>query len=311
MVDGRSALSKVLAIGIVIVVVLGGLGGFYFLGPKTLGPPAPSVTTRCSTTSTISIPITTSSSSNSSTRAIQPPEVTNAENFLVNEYNKSIGLLPESISNGSDAPDFWLYSDNYLVIQAFRNGTTSNPTQEELIAQNVSRTLRNYMSEIPKAENQYMVLTQPVFYFNDSKDYHGYFTAEGKNISITLNNHPGTLNPDNFGDIAFLEAISYHDIGNSTKAVQLFQIGASMYDGIGIKDSVWQGQGHQYQTFKLALYIYVGKLLGQSVPSSAYTNLLRMQGTDGGFYSGYSSSFSTGTTLENTETTSLAILALC
>ncbi len=162
------------------------------------------------------------------------------------------------------------------------------------------------MSRIPNAENQYRVLTMPVFYFNASKNF-VVATSQGRDISITLNNQSGSLSPNNYSDIAFLEAIYYNEIGNHDEAISLFKTGANMYDGTGIVDSVFAGK---YQTFKLALYHYAGKLLNQNVPSSVQTNLLKMQGSNGGFYSGYSSNFSTDGTLENTETTSLSILAL-
>jgi hypothetical protein len=283
---------------IIIIIVLSIATGYFFVF-KPSGTKLTSNSTTLTSTSTT----TTSTNARVSFAPVNPIVITNAENFLVGEYNKSIGLLPEFIG----AQNYWLYSDNYLAIQAFRNGSSSNSTQEQLIEQNVSKTLHNYMSKVPGAVNQYMVLTQAGFDFNASKDYFGMFTSEGKNISITLNNQTGALNPANYGDIAFLEAIYYHEIGNNGQATSLFNRGASMYDGIGIKDSVFKGQ---YQTFKLALYLYAGKLLNQNVPSSAQVNLLKMQGSNGGFYTGYDSNLSTSGTLENTETTSLSILAL-
>jgi hypothetical protein len=64
-----------------------------------------------------------------------------------------------------------------------------------------------------------------------------------------------------------------------------------------------------YQTYKLALYDYVGKIVGAVLPRDLDADLARLQAPDGGFYTGYASDFSPiGST--NTETTSLAILAL-
>ena len=96
-------------------------------------------------------------------------------------------------------------------------------------------------------------------------------------------------------------------------ATKLFNIGAEMYDGIGFNDTAFQqgSAGGVYQTYKLALYIYVANELGEQVPSSVFTNLMRMQNTDsGGFCTGYLSNFSNDNTSTNTETTCLAILEL-
>lgn len=62
--------------------------------------------------------------------------------------------------------------------------------------------------------------------------------------------------------------------------------------------------------YKLALYVFTAGLLNQTVPLSALVNLARMQAPSGGFYTGYDANFSNDGTSTNTETTSLAIMAL-
>ncbi|MHB1907609.1 MAG: hypothetical protein ACYCQJ_01910 [Nitrososphaerales archaeon] len=250
--------------------------------------------------------LTTQTQANASSQVL-----TNAENFLVSQYNASIGLLVEY----PGASTYWLYSDNYLALLAFNQANSSNQTKQTIIMNNVSSTLDRYMSLVPStdAKNQYMVFTSNVFNFNNSRNYE-LITGEGSFINITLNNITGTLDPHSYGDIAFLEAIYYNNIGNKSGALSLFNIGANMYNGIGINDSAFYSKSnssHVYQTYKLALYIYVAKLLGQSYPPSVESTLLDMQDTtSGGFYSGYNSSYSTSGHEENVETTSLAILAL-
>jgi hypothetical protein len=69
-------------------------------------------------------------------------------------------------------------------------------------------------------------------------------------------------------------------------------------------------QTGQYQTYKLALFLYASAALDQPFNTTALSTLLRMQAPDGGFYTGYDASYSHQTTLTNTETTSLVILAL-
>lgn len=85
-----------------------------------------------------------------------------------------------------------------------------------------------------------------------------------------------------------------------------------MFDGTGMNDSVFQAgnQAGQYQTYKLALYIYASKVLGYPVNETTEADMLKMQGASGGFPTGYDSNFSNDGTNTNVETTSLAILAL-
>ncbi len=234
--------------------------------------------------------------------------IVNAENFLVNQYNSSIGLLSEY----PNSTTFWLYSDNYLALLAFHVGNSSDIAHQSSLMNNVSSTLARYMSKLPDAENQYMVLNSNVSYFDNSSNYEVSAT-QGSTINLTLNNGTTPLDPNNYGDIAFLEALYYHRIGNNSEAASLFQIGTSMYNGIGINDTAFQQSPSrlQYQTYKLALYLYTAAILGESYPSSLEATILEMQNsTNGGFYTGYYSNYSTGDTTQNVETTSLCILAL-
>ncbi len=224
-----------------------------------------------------------------------------AENFLVNQYNRTIGLVAEYPHSNM----YWLYSDNFLASYVLQKINTSNVTQLK-IAQNISRSLSRYLVAVPAPINQYMILNSSLFAFNTSKNY-DVANIDGGTIAVTLNNGTSELNPKNYADIAFLEALYYNEIGQEDSALSVFQTGATMYDGIGMKDVPFSGV---YQTYKLALYIYAAKVLGQNYSSSAETTLLNMQGINGGFFTGYNASYSTVGTLTNVETTSLSILAM-
>ena len=65
-----------------------------------------------------------------------------------------------------------------------------------------------------------------------------------------------------------------------------------------------------YQTYKLALYICALQKLSNTYGYGADQNLFRMQGPDGGFHTGHDRAGTYGGTLENAETTSIAIIAL-
>jgi hypothetical protein len=147
-----------------------------------------------------------------------------------------------------------------------------------------------------------------LWHFNASKDY----DLKGP-IWTTVNNQSGLLSPNEYADVAFLQA--YYDAmcsHNSSGALSLFEMGAQLYNGTGFIDQPFLtgSAGGVFQTYKLALYVYTARLLDQTVPLSALVNLARMQAPSGGFYTGYDANFSNDGTLTNTETTCLAILAL-
>lgn len=239
-----------------------------------------------------------------------------AINYLVVNYNSTVGLIPE-VPHGNT---YWLYSDSFLALLALEQYNNQYPGNLTVtnIAANIEGNLSKYIVEVPNVNllNQYMVLntsskTLNPSIFNASNSYT--VTKDfGAIINITLNNGTGVLSSANYADISFLEAVYSNNIGQSNNANGNYTIGSQMFDGTGMNDSVFQtgNQAGQYQTYKLALYIYASKVLNYVLPQNVEADLLKMQGTSGGFYTGYDSSFSNNGTNTNTETTSLAILAL-
>jgi hypothetical protein len=239
-----------------------------------------------------------------------------AVNYLVKNYNSTVGLIPE-VPFGNT---YWLYSDNFLALLALEHYNNQYPGNLTVtnIAANIEGNLSKYAAEVPNVNllNQYMVLntsskTLNPSIFNTSNPY-TVTTDFGSIINITLNNGTNSLSPVSYTDIAFLESVYSNNKGQANNANVNYTIGSEMFDGKGINDSVFQtgNQAGQYQTYKLALYIYASKALNYTLPQNAETNLLKLQATSGRFYTGYDSSFSNNGTNTNTETTSLAILAL-
>jgi len=240
---------------------------------------------------------------------VKLPETTAAEratNYLVSSYDSRVGLVVAT----PNANVSWLYSDNYVVMLALRQAGQSNLTLAS-VADNISGKISVYTQELGGFENQYMVLgnnwSGPCV-FNSTKPY-TITRANGIEINVTLNNGTGTLSESQYADIAFLKAICLQDQGHHEQAIHQFNLGASFFDGKGFRDLPFNETG-QYQTFKLALYIYASKVLSQPVNQLAVTILLKMQAPDGGFYTGYDPSLSHDDTETNAETTGLAILAL-
>lgn len=238
-----------------------------------------------------------------------------AVSCLVKNYNSTIGLIHESPDSSTLRNTYWLYSDNYLAGLALDQSGSGNSTVVA-VAANVTQTTRDYLDRVPGAVNQYLSLENPMYSYDDPSNY-PVTTREGATIGVTLNNGTGILEPSQYADAAFLAAVSYMRNGNVGAARASWAEGNASWDGIGFADSAFtdpksQSFG-QYQAYKLALYIYASELTDEPYSMSAFYQLLKMQASgtkdDGCFYTGYGSNF-TAKTGVNTETTSLAILAL-
>ena len=126
-------------------------------------------------------------------------------------------------------------------------------------------------------------------------------------------NSTGTLSPYDYGDIATYTLLEYKRRNNETGAQDMIQVLNTMWTGIGVADEPYKQPSKQsgiYQTYKIALYAYALTQLSIPVPAAVTATLLRMQGPDGGFHTGYAANMTYAGTDENAETTSITILAL-
>jgi hypothetical protein len=247
--------------------------------------------------------------------------LSDAMDYLIQGVSPNTGMIPETPVSTT----YWLYSDNFLAslaleqsamshsfnLQKFALSNSSAVTSSELISKSVSEDLALF--KINNIENQYLVLnaSEPCV-FHASQDY-TLGTRNGVTFKVTINNGTGSLSEKKYADIAFLNAICLHRQGNSAGALAAYNVGKGMFHGKGLEDAVYEQscqQICQYQTFKLALYIYSSELLAQPFPESALSILLSMQDSAGGFYTGYGANLSHEGTSTNTETTSVAVLAL-
>jgi hypothetical protein len=134
-------------------------------------------------------------------------------------------------------------------------------------------------------------------------------------IRVDGNDGIGQLLESQYADIAFLKAMCFQNQGDHQQSLQKFNQGRAFFNGTGFND--WQSNNpnnntsfHQHQTYKLALCMCANKYLSRPMDQTALKMLLGMQAPDGGFYTGYNTTFSHGSSETNAETTSLAILAL-
>ncbi len=229
-----------------------------------------------------------------------------ALDYLAENYNATIGLIPATPHGDT----YYLYSDNFLASLALQAHDSGNATLAEM-ASNISESVQEYLKPVPDAVNQYMVMTRCVGFINGSEDY-VVSHIDGSTILTTQNNQSYVLAPSDYADIALVVALYDHCSGQDGDALAAYHQATLLYHGTGFLDAPFTNgpEKGQYQTYKLAFYIYVSEVLGYQYPASMQSNLLRMQAPSGGFYTGYYGNFSTGTTRTSTETTSLAILAL-
>jgi hypothetical protein len=221
-----------------------------------------------------------------------------ATDYLAANYNPSIGMISETPKGST----YFVYSDNFLA--AYVLGRSGNSTLRA-IAANITSTDERYLATVPDPTNQYQVISSSNGSFFASNNY--VLARVGSSVIETaLNNGTSPLSPSSYADVAFLEALYWHQVRGGY-VFNEFTLGVHLYDGRGFVDNA--SSGGVYQTYKLALYDYVGKIVGAVLPRDLDANLAKLQAPDGGFYTGYASDFSPiGST--NTETTSLAILAL-
>jgi hypothetical protein len=233
-------------------------------------------------------------------------------NYLDVNYNPHLGLIPVTPGNQT----YFVYSDNFLA--AYVLSHSGNATLRA-IAANITSTAERYLAKVHDPENQYEVIDSTNGTFYASSNYVLGHVGSAV-VEATFNNGTGTLSPASYADAAFLESVYFHQASAPVDARAQFDDGAKLYNGVGLKDLPYNdtcqsSMGCQYQTYKLALYDYSSKLIGVSVPSQVEPDIVRMQDTTsgpakGGFYTGYTSSFSPDGTSTNVETTSLAVLAL-
>jgi len=170
--------------------------------------------------------------------------------------------------------------------------------------------MAHFIQRQPNPVNQYMVLvSSSLFPFNPSKEFI-FATLATAVVKSTVNNQTGILNATKYADIAILEAIHYHYNGADSDALRVFHYGTALWNGTGFKDNAFTST---FATYKIALYLYAARLLGQAPDSSMVDGLITLQSHNGvgagGFFTEYAGRCSP-VSGSNTETTALAILAL-
>ncbi len=141
-------------------------------------------------------------------------------------------------------------------------------------------------------------------------------SAAGGNYTVVWEVHNATsvFTDCTYADIAAYTFVERHREGNNTGAQQEIACLNMMFDGKGMVDEPYKdGTGAEhgiYQTFKTALYLYTFAFQSHAIPIPLEESILRMQGLDGGFHTGYDQDGTYAGTLENAETTSIVLIVL-
>jgi len=147
--------------------------------------------------------------------------------------------------------------------------------------------------------------------YNVTSYWNTLFKTTG-NYTVYWEYHNGTgiLSPYSYADIAAYTSLEMNKRGNTTGTQEMLSVLSTMWDGKGMVDEPFKTGPGVYQTYKDALYLLVLTRLSIAIPAGLLDSILRMQGDNGGFHTGYSPELTYAGTDENAETTSIAILAL-
>jgi hypothetical protein len=243
-----------------------------------------------------------------------------AVDFLINsQFNQNLNLCrvaPEVAPNV-----YWLVSDNlwaWKALKAANESRLSNAAEAGRIASAIEDKLKKkaQLHNLPKDPNGF-----PISFMHEAVIGDVIPTPNRNSTNLTLQsddyivkieicNGSEISNWQGYADRLLYMALSHHWQDNDTAAIQYFENASSMWDGTGINDNATKAQGF-YTTYKLALLLYVSKVLGRRLPFE-YGLVMRIwslqRETDGGIITNY---FANGTSYgdANTETTSIVIIA--
>jgi parallel beta-helix repeat protein len=243
-----------------------------------------------------------------------------AVDFLINsQFNQNLNLCraaPEAAPN-----QYWLVSDNLWAFRALKMANESglsNAIEAGRVASLIEAKLKEKVNihNLPTDPNGF-----PISFMHEALIGDSIPTPNRTCNQIPLQSNDYTLGTEicngtimsdwqEYADRLLYMALSFHWQANDTAANYYFELAKAMWDGIGINDTATKTDGF-YTTYKLALLLYVSKVLGRKLPFE-YGLVMRIwslqRETDGGIITNY---FANGASYgdANTETTSIVIIA--
>jgi len=219
--------------------------------------------------------------------------------FLEARYNPELGLLNES---PQVAPHkYWLTNDNALAAHAFYQ------LNRPQMSADIQSALQGYgygthgLIEVvwakPAVFPPYVAL--PLLVSKEGTDeIWQEFHDDGPRMEDWAE----------YANLSFFGALNEYHQRHRAEALTIYSDTMALFDGTGFRDKAFE---ELYETYKLALALYTGTVIGASVPSGdqLLDVLQAMQTTEGGFRTHYRD-MHTPEGDANTETTAMALLAL-
>jgi hypothetical protein len=236
--------------------------------------------------------------------------------FLKNLYNPTLQLVRTTPTSNV----YYVASDNLLAVKAL---SSCAPTIGQAINQSINSCCsRGYddMHETLLGASIHLPINNAATYIIANSTANRLFrnitpTSAGGNYTVfwQIHNSTGALPDCTYADVAVYTALELKREANTTGGQHQMDCLALMFDGRGLVDESYKdGTGAEhgiYQTYKLALYLYALQTRGSYFYGEEDT-LLRSQGPDGGFHSGYGLDGTYAGTQENAETTLIAMIAI-
>lgn len=233
-----------------------------------------------------------------------------AASFLINRFNRAIGLIYESDDASQRvikgrvyrfSQTYWLYSDNLLASWALK------PFAPD-VSRAINQTIHSY--NLPPSGLFEVLFGTPI----------------PKNISVAsqlvIKQHPdwvvmaefhNSSTPllwEKYANTLIYQSLNEYLKGNRTAAENYFRRAYQMFDGKGIYDLATETDG-RYANYKLALILYASRVLDYPLPHnlarSIEERLWSMQQRDGGIVS-LADLDGKPVGSANTETTAMALL---
>jgi hypothetical protein len=237
--------------------------------------------------------------------------------FLKSLYNPSLGLVRTTPNSSL----YYIASDNLLVENAL---SSCDPTTSNAINQSIGSCCDSGYDRMHEAlvgvKIHLPINTATIYTVANStvgKLFRGVSsTTPGGNYAVLweVHNATGTFPDCTYTDTTVYTALELKLEGNTTGAPHEMDCLTLMFDGHGMVDEAYKAgsitEHGIYQTFKLALYIYALQKISGAYFYGLEENLFRLQGPDGGFHTGYDQIGTYAGTLENAETTSIAMIAI-
>lgn len=223
------------------------------------------------------------------------------EEFLVNQFNATVGLVRES-PNNSISRDYWLLSDNVIAMHVLAKDHSD-------IAAGINQTMQKFGIFIDGLHEALFGATIPLPPYTPIVK-----VVENDSYVVKVEvrgNGTGKLQPDwtEYADLLIYAALSAHNAGDDQLAIYYFNRALEMWNGAGLWDRPTQEDGF-YTTHKLALLMYAADIMNQTIPyrTTLEDHIWLFQRPDGGIRSHYLGNLSSNREA-NSETAGLVLLA--